>query len=75
MNHARPAATEHVIVVSELDALLAQVQSLLARVSSGQVLASPGFEQRLFGSMVALQALCAGPPLDIKTLVRDLSDS
>jgi hypothetical protein len=62
------------IVASDLEPVIARLQSLLARVSSGEVVASPGFEQRLFGGLIALEAVAAGAPLNIKTLVEYWSD-
>jgi hypothetical protein len=68
------AAARGMIVASDLEPVIARLQSLLARVSSGEVVASPGFEQRLFGGLIALEAVAAGAPLNIKTLVEYWSD-
>lgn len=72
---ATATPTEGMIGVSDLGPLIARLRSLLARVSSGQVVASPAFEQRLFGGLVALEAVAAGAPINIKTLVENWSDS
>ena len=46
-------ATADMIGVSDLGPLIARLHSLLARVSSGEVVAPPAFEQRLFGGLIA----------------------
>ena len=68
-------ATEGMLGVSDLRPLIARLHSLLARVSSGEVVAPPAFEQRLFGGLVALEAVAAGAPISIKTLVETWSNS
>ena len=68
-------ATAGMLGVSDLGPLIARLHSLLARVSSGEVVAPPAFEQRLFGGLIALEALAAGAPISIKTLVENWSDS
>lgn len=68
-------AAEGMIGARDLGPLIARIRSLLARVSSGEVVASPAFEQRLFGGLVALEAVAAGAPISIKALVESLSDS
>lgn len=68
-------AAEGLIGVTDLGPSIARIRSLLARVSSGEVVASPAFEQRLFGGLLALEAVAAGTPISIKALVESLSDS
>ena len=68
-------AAEGMIGARDLGPLIARIRSLLARVSSGEVVASPAFEQRLFGGLVALEAVAAGAPISSKALVESLSDS
>ena len=72
---ASTTATEGMIGGSDLGPVIARLRSLLARVSSGQVVAPPAFEQRLFGGLVALEAVEAGAPISIRTLVETWSDS
>jgi len=54
---------------SDLDLLILRVRSLLARVSAGEVSAPPGFEQRVFGGLVALEAVASGEAINVRTLV------
>jgi len=67
--------TEDMIGVSDLGPVITRLHSLLARVSSGQVVAPPAFEQRLFGGLVALEAVAADAPISIKILVEGWSES
>ena len=45
---------------------------LLARVASGEVCVSPGFEQRLFGCLVALELVASGQAVNMRTLLEQL---
>jgi hypothetical protein len=67
-------ATDSRAGVTELAAVIARLRSMLARVSAGEIVASPTFEQRLYGGLVALEAVAAGAPISIKTLVERWSD-
>lgn len=60
---------------SDLAPVIARLPALLARVSSGEVSASPGFEQRLYGGLVALEAVASGAAINVRTLVRHWSAS
>ena len=57
---------------SDLNMVNARLRSLLARVASGEVTASPGFEQRLFGGLVALELVASGRAISVRTLVEQL---
>ena len=72
---ATATTTEGTIGAQDLGPLIARIRSLLARVSSGEVVAPPAFEQRLFGGLVALEAVAADAPISIKALVDSLSDA
>jgi hypothetical protein len=56
----------------ELERVSTRLRSVLARVASGEVCASPGFEQRLFGCVVALELLASGRAVDVRTLLEQL---
>ena len=56
----------------ELERVSTRLRAVLARVASGEVCASPGFEQRLFGCVVALELLASGRAVDVRTLLEQL---
>jgi hypothetical protein len=56
----------------DLERVNTRLRSVLARVASGEVCASPGFEQRLFGCVVALELLASGRVVDARTLLEQL---
>ncbi len=56
----------------DLERVSTRLRSVLARVASGEVCASPGFEQRLFGCVVALELLASGQAVDVRTLLEQL---
>jgi hypothetical protein len=56
----------------DLERVNTRLRSLLARVASGEVCASPGFEQRLFGCVVALELFASGQAVDVRTLLEQL---
>ena len=58
---------------NDLEPVIRRLRSLLERVSSGQVVASPGFEQRLFGALVALEVVGSGDAINARTLVDRLA--
>jgi hypothetical protein len=58
---------------SDLRRVSARLRSLLARVASGEVTASPGFEQRLFGGVVVLELLASGKSINVRTLVETIA--
>jgi len=57
---------------SDLERVNTRLRSLLARVASGEVCASPGFEQRLFGCLVAMELLASGRAVNVRTLLEQL---
>ena len=57
---------------SDLERVNTRLRSLLARVASGEVCASPGFEQRLFGCLVAMELLASGQAVNLRTLLEQL---
>ena len=57
---------------SDLERVNTRLRSLLARVASGEVCASPGFEQRLFGCLVAMELLASGRAVNVRTLLKQL---
>ena len=57
---------------SDLERVNTRLRSLLARVASGEVCASPGFEQRLFGCLVALEFIASGQAVNLRTLLEQL---
>ena len=57
---------------SDLQRVNTRLRSLLARVRSGEVSASPGFEQRLFGGLVALELVASGQAINLRTLLEQL---
>ena len=57
---------------SDLERVNTRLRSLLARVASGEVCASPGFEQRLFGCLVALDLIASGQAVNVRTLLEQL---
>lgn len=67
--------TEGRVGVDDLAPVIARLRSLLARVSAGEIVASPTFEQRLYGGLVALEVVAAGAPISIKSLVERWSVS
>jgi hypothetical protein len=56
----------------DLERVNTRLRSVLARVASGEVCASPGFEQRLFGCVVAVELLASGRAVDARTLLERL---
>jgi hypothetical protein len=56
----------------DLERLIARLRSLLARVASGEIVAPPGFEQRLFGAVVAFEFVAAREAIDLRALVQQL---
>jgi hypothetical protein len=60
------------ILSRDLERVNARLRSLLARVASGEVCASPGFEQRLFGCLVALELVASGHAVNVRTLLEQL---
>jgi hypothetical protein len=56
----------------DLERVSTRLRSVLARVASGEVCASPGFEQRLFGCVVALELLAFGQAVDVRTFLEQL---
>jgi hypothetical protein len=56
----------------DLERVSTRLRSVLARVASGEVCASPGFEQRLFGCVVALELLASGQAVDVRTFLEQL---
>ena len=56
----------------DLERVNTRLRSVLARVASGEVCASPGFEQRLFGCVVALELFASGQAVDVRTLLEQL---
>jgi hypothetical protein len=57
---------------SDLQRVNTRLRSLLARVGSGEVSASPGFEQRLFGGLIALELVASGQTINVRTLLERL---
>jgi hypothetical protein len=57
----------------DLERVHTRLRSLLARIASGEVCAPPGFEQRLFGCLVALELLASGETVDVRTLLKQLA--
>jgi hypothetical protein len=57
---------------SDLNRMTVRLHALLARIASGEVAASPGFEQRLFGAVVAFELVAAGDEIDLRALVNQL---
>jgi hypothetical protein len=57
---------------SDLKGVNTRLRSLLARVASGEIVASPGFEQRLLGGLVALELVASGQAINVRTLVEQL---
>ena len=57
---------------SDLERVNTSLRSLLARVACGEVCASPGFEQRLFGCLVAMELLASGRAVNVRTLLEQL---
>ena len=55
-------ADDTILRSSELKPVIRRLRLLLVRVSSGEVVASPGFEQRLFGALDALEVVASGDP-------------
>ena len=53
----------------DLERVNTRLRSLMARVASGEVCASPGFEQRLFGCLVGLELLASGRAVNVRTLL------
>ena len=49
-----------------------RLRSLLAKVAAGEVCASPGFEQRLFGCLVASELFASGQAVNVRTLLEQL---
>ena len=66
-------ADDTTLCSSELKPVIHDFRSLLVRVSSGEVVASPGFEQRLFGALVALEVVASGDAINARTLVDHLA--
>ena len=66
-------ADDTILRSSELKPVIRRLRSLLVRVSSGEVVASPGFEQRLFGGLVALELVASGDAPNVRTLVDRLT--
>jgi hypothetical protein len=66
-------ADDTILRSSELKPVIRRLRSLLGRVSSGEVVASPGFEQRLVGAMVALEVVASGDAISARTLVDRLA--
>ncbi len=64
--------TDNTIRYSDLQRLNTRLRSLLAKVGSGEVSASPGFEQRLFGGLVALELVASGQTINVRTLLEHL---
>ena len=60
------------IRLSDLESVNTRLRSLLARVASGEVCASPGFEQRLFGCLVAFELLASGQAVNLRSLLEQL---
>jgi hypothetical protein len=58
---------------SDVKPVIRRLRSLLARVSSGEVVASRGFEQRQFGAQVALEVVASGDAINVRTLVERLA--
>jgi len=58
---------------SDLVRVTTRLRSLHARVASGEVCASPGFEQRLFGCLVALDLLASRRTINVRTLLEQLA--
>ncbi|HEY5979565.1 MAG TPA: hypothetical protein VIT41_08015 [Microlunatus sp.] len=56
----------------DLERVTTRLRSLLLRVASGEICASPGFEQRLFGCVVALELFASGQAVDVRTLLEQL---
>lgn len=57
----------------DLERVNTRLRSLMARVASGEVCASPGFEQRLFGCLVGLELLASGRTVNVHTLLEQLA--
>jgi hypothetical protein len=57
---------------NDLKRVNTRLRSLLARVASGEVCASPGFEQRLFGCLAALELVASGQTVNVRTLLKQL---
>ena len=57
---------------SDLKRVNTRLRSLQARVASGEVCVSPGFEQRLFGCLVALELVASGQAVNVRTLLEQL---
>ena len=60
------------IRLSDLERVNTRLRSLLARVASGEICASPGFEQRLFGCLVALELVASGQVVNVRRLLEQL---
>ena len=58
---------------SDLERVNMRLRSLLARVRSGEISASPGFEQRLFGCLVALELVASGQAVNVRKLLKQLA--
>jgi hypothetical protein len=52
--------------------VITRLRSLLARVAAGEVCVSPGFEQRLFGCLVAMELVASGQAVDVRRLLEQL---
>jgi hypothetical protein len=57
----------------DLEKVNTGLRSLIARVASGEVCASPGFEQRLLGCLVGLELLASGRTVNVRTLLELLA--
>ena len=58
---------------SDLERVNTRLRSLMARVASGEVCAPPGFEQRLFGCLVAMEHLATGRTVNVRALLEQLA--
>ncbi len=59
---------------TDLDTLILKISALLARVSAGEITATPGFEQRVFGGLVVLEAVASGRTVTVRDLVERWAD-
>ena len=60
---------------SDLEKVNTRLRSLMARVASGEVCASPGFEQRPLGCLVALEHLVTGRTVNVRALLEQPAHS
>ena len=63
---------DDMIPSSDLQRVNTRLRSLLATVRSSEISASPEFEQRLFGDLVALELVASGRTVNVRTLLQQL---